>query len=145
MPLSFEKTLFLVSNQNLVSLGGIAQVGKGGSVTGQPLGLCSMATLDFGSPARRFDTSAALGTCCALQGQVFLVIQVLASQVERARIAGEGKEIALCLTFPSVRQVLAVLTLEEQISMAAGTGVGTVERSPVLGAAGGCRFLLVLG
>lgn len=47
--------------------------------------------------------------------------------------------------FPSVRQVLAVLTLEEQISMAAGTGIGTVERSPVLGAAGGCMFLLVLG
>lgn len=82
-----------------------------------------------------------------MQGQGFpwLVIQVLASQVGHARTAGGGKEIALCLTFHSVRQVLAVLSLEEQISMAAGTGVGTVERSSVLGAAGGCTFLLVLG
>lgn len=47
-----------MSNQNLVSLGE-AQVGKGGSVTGQLLGLCSVATLDFGSPALRFDTAAA--------------------------------------------------------------------------------------
>lgn len=106
-----------------MSLGGTAQLGKGGSVTGQLLGLCSMATLDFGSPALRFDTAAALGTCCARvrAGVPLACYQVLASQVEHARTAGGGKETALCLTFPSVRQVLAVLSLEEQISMAAGT------------------------
>lgn len=82
---------------------------------------------------------------CKGRGSPGLLSKLITGVSGGARITGVGKEIALCLMFPSVRQVLAVLTLEEQISMAAGTGGGTIERNPMLGAVGGCTFLLVLG
>lgn len=116
--------------------------GKGGGVTGHFLGLCSVATLDFGSPALRFDTAAATGcTLCTCKDRGSPGCYPGVSISGGARIPGVGKEISLCLMFPSVRQVLAVLTLEEQISMAAGT----VERSLMLGVVEGCMFLLVPG
>lgn len=61
---------------------------------------------------------------CKGRGSPGLLSKLVIGVSGGARIAGVGKEIALCLMLPSVRQVLAVLTLEEQISMAAGTGWG---------------------
>lgn len=55
-----------------------------------------------------------------------------------------------CLAFPSVKRVLAVLTLRELFFMGCGHREQAllkeeVQPRSVLGAAGGCVFLLVLG
>lgn len=78
-----------------------------------------------------------------------LVIQILGHAKIEGEVHLKKTEIPLCLAFPSVKLVLAVLTLRELFLAVCGHREQAllkeeVESCSVLGAAGGCVCLLVL-
>lgn len=159
-----QENHFLVSNED--GLGGVTHTGKGSSGiyrsstgTGQLSGLHSVATLDFGSQALRRDTAAALWRCCAYaskgRSSPCSLSRLWPLGWDMPILRGEStylkeKKIPLCLTFPSVKRTLAVLTQQKLVFMGCRhlekvLLKGEVLLCSVLGVAGSCVFLLVLG